>query len=371
MIYNINFFLILLEILLFKNFKGKIVIHISKDHSSNSAWESNGERKREQLFLFITFLQLISIVCLRSDVVGEDTKSYLVSYHYIYNGGASSYLEWGNQLYIRFLSLFKENNTFFLSAYAIPTIALYYRFIRKHSQDVYMSVFIFAGMMFYFALFNIMRQSLAMAIVLQAYAPLIKKKWIRFLLIIAVAASFHSSAWIFLIVAIFPYLRFRINMGYFATIVLLCVVPTFYGKNLLSALFSFVDSRYQHYLSFLNYGERGNILNPFLYLVILFVVVLFWKNKLQIEDYILIHMMALTTILFSWSISMMIVNRLPYYFSPAEMLLLPMVVNRMSDRRTARIVQFCIYAVVGIYEVLLVYRGAHGIVPYYFFWENI
>ena len=84
MIYNLNFFLILIEIILFKNFKGRIAVHIHGIHHSNQVCENSREKKRELSFLIITFVQLASVACLRGDAVGVDTKTYLSFYHYIY-----------------------------------------------------------------------------------------------------------------------------------------------------------------------------------------------------------------------------------------------------------------------------------------------
>lgn len=365
MIFHINLLLIFSEILYFKSYKRNIKILLGKKHKILLPSENQGEI----IFLFLTFIQLAVLLCLRAKTVGIDTKTYLEIYHYSCNGLDISYLEKGAQAYIWLLSRWGEHDILFLSAFAIPTIILNYRFIWKYSDNVYLSVFMFTGLMYYFLMFNIMRQSLAMSIVLQAIQPAMERKWGRFIFIVIFAGLFHKSAWIFLVLALIPFLKIKINIGYIAgamsgSVLLLCA-----GEKILKGALNLFAGSYVHYLDSVVYGGSGNILHPLMYFLFFCLVVLLWKNGTKRVDYMLIHMLLIGNMFFILSILVKAMNRLPYYYTVAIIVLLPDLLKKIRNRRTNLILTGSTYFFIALYEIMLVAKNAQGILPYAFFWE--
>lgn len=365
MIFNLNLWLIFLEILYFSSYNNRIKITFGKKHKILGATKNQGEI----IFLFLTFFQLAVLLCLRAKTVGVDTQSYLDIYHYCCSGLDISYLEKGAQFYIWFLSQWGEHDRLFLIAFAIPTMILNYRFIWKYSDNVYMSVFIFAGLMYYFLMFNIMRQSLAMAIALQAIQPMIERKWGKFICIIIFAGLFHKSAWIFLALSVIPFIKVKINVGYIAGAVVGILFLLCTGGKILRGILKLAGSSYAHYLDDANYGGSGNALHPIMYFLIFCLVVLLWKNIEDRADYIMVTMLLIGTMLFALSITIKAVNRLPYYYTAAVIVLLPNLIGKGKSRRMCLYLTAGVYFCVALYEIMLVARNAQGILPYKFFWE--
>ena len=81
---------------------------------------------------------------------------------------------------------------------ALVSVALIVYGIYKNSDNYALSVFLLIAGMYYFDLFNGMRQMMAAAIMFAAFPLVKKKKWIPVILLTVIAAGFHSSVYIVL-----------------------------------------------------------------------------------------------------------------------------------------------------------------------------
>lgn len=77
----------------------------------------------------------------------------------------------------------------------------FFRFIKKHSQYPFVSVLLYAVILYLHMNFNALRQMVSVAIFLLGYDYLTNKKWVAYYLTVVVAYLFHSSA---LICFLFP-----------------------------------------------------------------------------------------------------------------------------------------------------------------------
>lgn len=349
MIFNLNFALILLEAAAFQ----KISTTKCKD-----VWK---------VFVGFSFVQLSLIASLRASTVGIDTPNYLEMFSNAQKGVSTFYIEWGSRLYILLLGQITQDNNIFLAAWAIPTIALFYRYIVKNSKNIYLSVCIYASLMYYFLLFNMVRQALAIGIVLQAVEPLKKKKYIQYILIIFIAMLFHTSAAVFLLMLPINILKVRSNMSIFLLVAILCAVCVCVGKSII--LFGAGLIGYEGYLNS-GFAGEGNIFHPILFLLLLFVctLLILCVNKKKAAQYRLEYDMFAVGVLFYWlSIPIQIVNRIPYYFTGSILVLLPNLTEEMKNKNQARLVRIAVLAFLVIYELLMVKRSAQGVTPYKFF----
>lgn len=72
--------------------------------------------------------------------------------------------------------------------------------IYKNSDSPWLSVFLLITAMYYFDLFNGMRQMIATAIMFAAYPLLQKKKWIPLIILTIIATNIHASSYVVLLV---------------------------------------------------------------------------------------------------------------------------------------------------------------------------
>lgn len=71
-------------------------------------------------------------------------------------------------------------------------------FITKYSCNPLQSIIYYWGLLFYSFMFDALKQAIAMSIILLAFDQIMNKKFIRFLLLIFLAAMFHFPAIVFL-----------------------------------------------------------------------------------------------------------------------------------------------------------------------------
>ncbi len=325
------------------------------------------QRKIENAFLFITFAQLSCLVCLRADTVGVDTQSNLEFLYRLCSGEKLEFMEFGSRMIFKAAAFLGENETVCLTLFALPAVALYFRFIRKNSSDVYLSVLIFAMFMFWFLLFNIMRQTLAMAIALQALDPAMRKKRLEAVLIVFLASLVHTSAWPFLIVVFLISFRVKIDMYYLLALSMICVCVLVSAPYVIQ--FAAVLMGYTAYIG-TSFTGAGTLFHPLLYYLILCCVIILLDQK-HIKEYdrMMIYMLSIGVLLYAVSIRVQIVNRVTYYFTSAVLVLFPNLISYLTKTETKRTVKFCCYSFVTLYGIILIMRNAQGILPYRFFWQ--
>ena len=93
----------------------------------------------------------------------------------------------------------------YFMACAMFTILTYLWFLRKHTTDIWLSVFYFITMGVYTFTMAAIKQTLAVAFLLIATDRAFDRKWLKYFLWVAVAELFHPYAFVYLVV---PFLSF-------------------------------------------------------------------------------------------------------------------------------------------------------------------
>lgn len=94
----------------------------------------------------------------------------------------------------------------FVLTYSVLFVAASVSFLKKYSSSFTLSVFLFACAHGYLFSLAAMKQCASIAIGLIALPLMLKRKWISYVLIILLAATFHPYILLFLLI---PFLRFR------------------------------------------------------------------------------------------------------------------------------------------------------------------
>ncbi len=194
----------------------------------------------------IAFLWLYSILIMGLRYrVGIDSLNYIESYDYLPNLSQLNFSELFDSayapLYLILSAFSKSINPSFYTLQIFHTIIIntcIFYFIYKNSDRVFIGLLMY--FVLYFLYFNteILRESLAVSILLLNYKNFSDKKWIKYYLITIIAILFHYSASILLF---FPLLRnLKLNFGYLFII----------------AIFIFVLLRLEPYLKFLEVFEQ-------------------------------------------------------------------------------------------------------------------
>lgn len=147
------------------------------------------------MWLIVLFLTLIA--GLRSVNVGIDTVSYTKMFNMLAEGYSDAWFgaERSFLALIRSLQYFSESPTFLFLLFSFITNVLIVFRIWEFREEISLpwAIFYFYAC-YYFFTFNIVRQMVAVAVVFWGTRYVQKEKYIRYLLVLAVACVFHQSA---------------------------------------------------------------------------------------------------------------------------------------------------------------------------------
>lgn len=162
-------------------------------------------KKSRLAFTVISCLLLTLVAALRAPVVGRDTALFLEVFAKLSGRPLldalqfSSWVEPGFRLLLLLISRFTANGQWVIAITAVFINVSVSVFLYRHTQNVYLGFFFYLTLMLYPFYFNIMRQALAIAILLFAWGLFKKRCFLRYVLIVLLAATFHTSALLFLL----------------------------------------------------------------------------------------------------------------------------------------------------------------------------
>lgn len=152
--------------------------------------------KKKSIF-YLAFLWLGLFSGFRFDV-GVDFQSYWRIVSDIALHGTTDHFEYGNILLVNLIAFFNGGPQVYFLIMAIATNLMVGSFI--HDQVKYRTLIVLMYVLislFYFASFNTVRQSFAVACFLFSIRFLLSKEFFKYTLMILVASLFHKSALIF------------------------------------------------------------------------------------------------------------------------------------------------------------------------------
>lgn len=369
-------------------------------------YRANSSKRRRKNYLIVTFGLLILIAGLRNLSVGIDLAGHyakrftmIASYSWkqIPNFSAIIGYEIGYCYYTKLLTVISTDVQLLTFVTSLLIYSALGYFIYKESTDVVLSTELMMFSCLYYMCMNILRQGLAVSLVLVAYVWLDYSErklsdYIKFILMIVLAATFHSSAILCLVMVLFDRLKFtkkQILIG-LATMVLAYLLY----DNLYSIALGLFGSgnNYERYLTSATEGV-GNMNKQTIYnFCLAFLGLLFgyyelvWKKKsiktlfeksenaytLQKRESFMLYMVLVASVCRLLIFRMNIINRFTYYFIPFLLVLYPYSLSACSLKSNRRILKFSIYLIFGIYFTWMTVNKAaefYGVVPYSFCWQ--
>lgn len=180
--------------------------------------KKEGDQAQKNKFFLIAFFGACTLVMgFRNYTVGVDSYSYAVIYYNtaekslmdIILNSQSSRMETGYAVLMKLCSIIVEDYFFFQFVVSAIYCSCMAKFIYDNSEDVFLSTFLFLGIGLYLQAFGVTRQCLAVAIVINLWTCLKRKKKFWGLVLLLIAMSIHTSAIIFAL-AFFVF-KFRNN----------------------------------------------------------------------------------------------------------------------------------------------------------------
>lgn len=328
----------------------------------------NTNDKTEDVGLMIFTLIVLFFTCCRSRYLGStDTVKYysLIKLSYSFDSLRLfldySESEKGFIIWIWTLSrIFIDPQIIMIINAALiflPTVF----FIKKYSDDVYFSCFLFITFCTYRFSLQGMRQSMAMAVCLVALDFANKRKFLPFVLFVLLAMTFHKSAIIF-----FPvYFIFefgRKNKDKMPLIICTSLTLVFAGGAFLGIANSYMGDK--------GYGEilAGGLPTSMIYLLLFAGIIITYK-KFR-DDYFKISMAYMTIVSIAFYFTRYTVahaaERIGYYFQFSLMITIPQVLSFINVKEKT-IYKFIVILV--IFALYIYQLSGSDLIPYKFFWD--
>ena len=325
--------------------------------------ESAIKYKNTIIAIVIVFLPLIYMVAVRGWVA--DTILYRSNFLYVIPNEMSdipSYMasRSKDQAFYFISALIKvfitKNPDIYFGIIAVfQSIALIFLF-RNYSENPEISFFLFIASTDYFSwMFNVIRQFIAVCIILFATPFILKKRYIEAIIIIVIASLFHKSALIMIPILFMVHGKaWNKKTILFLAAILLAIVFVGRFTSLLSTALE--DTQYRNVVSdYTNGGDNGT--NPIRVLIYSIPAIISFIHRKKISEIgnplinmcVNMSIISMGLYLISMVTSGIFIGRLPIYCSLYGYILLPWELNHLYDEvigkilRILMIIAYCIF----------------------------
>lgn len=239
--------------------------------------------KKLVFFLVIIFLIIISGIRYQ---VGTDFISYLNIFNRIdsiSSNAAYGYLEYGFRLMIVFFKSLNFPPLFLFFVFSVISYIFLGAGILKSSKYPFVSLFTFIMIFMISYLFNVLRQGIAMSILIYLIPDIKEKNLIRVLLFSLIAVSMHSTG--YLILLCFAVYHIPVNRRVYVLATLGSIIYYFNSEQFYRFVSSLLSSNLQDKM--ISYMERfpgGVDLTSFLLRLILVGIFIFYYDILKDKE---------------------------------------------------------------------------------------
>lgn len=358
------------------------------------------EKSNIKLLMAISLFFPVAIAAFRADIIGTDVQVYArqlyniainsknfdeflnMKWYAIWRFKEVSEFELGYTILV-YLSAKLKSFAFLLGCTQFLTIFPLYLSLNRYKNRYKYIVTI--GLSIYYLLFfnmslNMMRQWIAMTMIMLAYVHLKDSKYVQSTIIFIIAVLFHRTAIIGLGVLItyvllrknkreiflkFSTKRYNFNIVIFITIMTLLITTVLSNsfRMMLTNLLGLND-----YSTYVNGTVAISINQIYTDIPVLLLFLMIWKRRKNIEDYTFLTFCVFSNIVLSQLSSVMAYSsRIVLYISVFKMLIVPIYLNNLQGRLKKIITLILILLLYSIYwYYTYVIKGTDATVPYVF-----
>ena len=207
-------------------------------------------------------------------------------------------------------------------------MAVFGWFLNKYSVDPVQSIIYYCGLIFYTFMADIMKQSIAMSLLLVAFDAIVERRPIRFVLLVWLAYLFHAPAMIFLPAYLIA--KMQPNRMYLLFLVVMLVLTYRFRNEILELMLEFYETDvHDASLSFLA--------NKVLIMIVIVVAALVLRPPEEQDRVygILMQFMGISIVLQTFASYNNTFERLANYYFQFAVAFIPMVFQ--TDTRRSRL----------------------------------
>jgi len=309
------------------------------------------DKKREKVYFrnyIISFtlavLPLFLVSALRYDVGTDYMYTYFPGFYKIM-GGYMEYSEAGFNILVMLIQLFTKDAQWLFVVTSFLFVYFMIDNIVKYSPYVSLSMVVVFFSCIFFASLNIVRQSIAIMIIMAGLPHLLNKDFKRYLIYVLFGTVFHLSALIMIVA------YFIVNFDFIKKHFLTCCICALVGLPILSKVMEIIlfNTKYHYY--FVSHFNNGNIdymglcYNGAAFVIAYVLLRNHYKNNKM--TYILLVMQYCAFWISSLNLFIHIptmIQRAVMHFTTYQMLLVPQILYHQEGNKN-RLITFGIYVV--------------------------
>lgn len=324
-------------------------------------------------YYILSFMPLFVLSAFRYGIGTDYFARYVPDYSIVAQGGVPYHLEYGFIFFEKILSFFVGNNPdsywilfFFTSLIFIAFVGM----SIKRSNNIPLSLFLFLFGGFYFGSMNIIRQYIAISIVLYFSKYIFQKSYIKFYFGLLLALCFHNMAFIYIILPLLAHLKLdnkKTTIVFFVSILLMFALPNILEVILpLTPFYMYLGTDYligdfQTSLALLN-------------IIILMMFMYVRRNQqrklrysisksVNIEDFYF-NIQVIACLFYISGASIYIFDRIAIFFSLFQILSIPHYLNFLPENKKKKICILIMALYILVFIWLFVLNNTNEVVPY-------
>ena len=284
----------------------------------------------------MTFLPFFLVSALRYDLGTDYLRRYNFDYHRIENGIDVKNMEIGFKTIIRICLLFSQESTaLFIVTSAITVGLIMYTIITKSKYPI-LSILIFFLGGFFFDSLNIVRQYLAVSLIVVAYPFLLdKKKYFLYAIFVILAGLMHSTAFIMLALMLLD----KKMLADWKWVIPVTAIILILNENLMQIVKLCVqNTRFNVYLT--GKFAKGDVSELYIIenvLVYIFMYYIYRKNKaldnVKKEDILFLNVQAVSLIMMALGACHMLFIRIALYFEVFQIISVPYYISVIPSKK--------------------------------------
>ena len=289
------------------------------------------------LSLLAIFTILFLLSALRMEV-GNDYETYVDTFHEIYVGGYVVTEPLFNAVVKVLCELSGgENYLLVFAVFAFVTIWIFLKVMYEQADDFSMAFFLFMTLGIYFRTFNTVRYYLVLAITLYSFRYIFRKEYVKFILLIVLAAFFHKS--VLVVIPIYFIANMKWKKWYVAVLSVgaagMLIFQDLIMKIALELYPSYKDTIYLQTET----GLSGNLMSILRCVAVLGLALLCyqesWKEDEKNRFYIKLNFLAV--LLYLCGSFLPLVGRIGYYLITSQILLIPAILGSIKDTKKKKL----------------------------------
>lgn len=315
------------------------------------------------------------ISAIRYDVGTDYMFRYVPDYLAIYNGRNVTNLELLFKLFVKICTFIAEDNyqILFVITSAVVVFGIFGA-IYKYSKNKIFSIILFFICGYFFGSMNLVRQYVAMAILLLAYNYLNSEETGKWFLVCIIAFFIHSSSIILCILTLVLKNIKRITWQYVVFFVALYFILQQPLKMLIEYIMSL--SRYSVYINSVYNVSEVSITDIIQNIIIYFIMYHSYdvkkkNNELNKEDDLLINLQFMTIIFILLGNTMILFDRVKVYFQIFQLISIPHFLEGFKIKLNKRVFSIVILILFTISIIRSnVINNNNEVVPYRNIWNK-